>query len=65
MAPRRREPLGMRHQPAAEAAALEGGRHRDVLDQQVIGPVDGLDQAGQLAAQTARGRCDARATASS
>ena len=44
IAHRRREPLGVRHQPPAEAATLTGRRHRDVLDQQRLGFGDRLDQ---------------------
>jgi hypothetical protein len=44
VAHRRRDPLAVRHQPPAEAAALTSRRHRDVLDQQRVGLGDRLDQ---------------------
>ena len=41
--------LGMGHQLSAETASLEGGRHRHVLDQQMVGFGNRLDQRGQHA----------------
>ena len=44
-----REHLGVCHQPAAKATALERRRDGDILDQQMIGLADRLDQGGKRA----------------
>src|ERR1700730_1018572 len=49
MAQRGGDLLGMGHQLAAETPSLEGGRHRHVLDQQMVGFCNRLDQRGQCA----------------
>ena len=51
MAEFRGKVVGVRHQPSAEPASLKGRRNRDVLDQQVIGPREGLDQPGEPIAE--------------